>query len=347
MKAVYISDLHFGVKKNSDMIFRNQVLFIKNQLVPYLEKNNIKYMFILGDLFDNRNNTNNKIMNIVYMLFKKFLSKYKIYIIVGNHDCYYNSSVNVNSVKYLSALPNVDVVDKITELELYNQKIIMVPWITNHSDFIRDFTNRKCDICLGHFNISGFKFNKYRSSNDGLSANFLGERCKIVFSGHFHIRSKQKFKGCDIIYIGSPYQLTRNDINENRGFVTYDFDTSKYEFIDNETSMKFIKLTFPESFTKEMVKGNIIDIHIPYDDRYEEGKINKYIQRIEKYEPITSPNIFIDNDPSIINDFKLDDCNIGSITELMKEYVNSLEIKNKSEILKIMTDLHDVVKGDF
>ena len=56
---------------------------------------------------------------------------------------------------------------------------------------------------------------------------------KKIFSGHFHTRSKKDINGTDIIYVGSPYQLTRADFNEERGSLTLDLDTLEYTYINN------------------------------------------------------------------------------------------------------------------
>jgi predicted phosphodiesterase len=167
MKICLISDIHFGVRKNSEIFLTSQLRFIEEQFVPYLKEKGIKDIFILGDLFDNRNSTNTKVMNSVYDMFDKQLGDFNIRMIVGNHDCYFNSSVEINSLKFLEKFKNVQLIEKITETTVDGRKIVMVPWITDNLSFIRDFSQiQDCDLCFGHFNINGFSFNKFKESDD-------------------------------------------------------------------------------------------------------------------------------------------------------------------------------------
>ena len=68
-KVCLITDLHFGVRKNSEVYFDSQKNFLTNQLIPYLKENDITKIFFLGDIFDNRNNINTKVQNDVFHLF--------------------------------------------------------------------------------------------------------------------------------------------------------------------------------------------------------------------------------------------------------------------------------------
>jgi len=345
MKVCLMSDQHFGVRKNSEVFLKSQSKFIEEQLVPYLKENKIDTIFMLGDLFDNRSSTNTKIMNSVYELFDKHLKEFKIYILIGNHDTYYNSSVEINSLKFLEGFDNVELIEKITKIRLDEKDITLVPWVVDNVEFVKEFHKMSCDVCMGHFNIFGFHFNKYKKSDDGIHSKLFG-KCKKVFTGHFHIRNSQTLFGSEIIYIGSPYQLTRNDIDESRGFTILDLSNLEYDFIDNEVSLKYIKLKFPEKFNRKRIENNIIDVHVDYDDSYNEDKVNKYINKIEELNPATTPNIFVENNSELNGTIDLENYNIGSMLDLMREYVDSLDIGNKEEIYQELIELHDEVKGD-
>lgn len=345
MRVCLVSDLHFGVRKNSEVFLNSQTRFITEQLVPYLKSNGIEYLFVLGDVFDNRSSTNTKVMNAVHEVFKKHFSDFKVYVLVGNHDCYFNSSVEVNSLKFLDEFNNVTLIEKITNIEIDNKNIVMVPWIVDNVKFVREFSKRKCDVCFGHFNIKGFHFNKFKRSDDGLHSKLFG-KCQKVFTGHFHIRNSQTLYGSDIVYIGSPYQLTRNDIDEKRGFTILDLSKMEHEFIDNEVSLKYIKLKFPEKFSKKKVNNNIVDVHISYDETYNENEIDKYVKKIEEYCPAMTPNIFVDNNSELNGVIDLENYNIGSMVDLMREYIDILDIGNKEEIYETLIDLYNEVKGD-
>jgi DNA repair exonuclease SbcCD nuclease subunit len=345
MKLALLSDIHMGVRKNSEIFLQSQIDFLKNQFVPYLKENNIKNIFWLGDLFDNRSSTNTKIMNSLYDFFENDMKDFISYIIVGNHDTYYNSSVQVNSLKFLSNFKHVELIEEIKTIEIESCKITLVPWITDNNEFIKEFRKTSCDVCMGHFNIYGFHFNKFKISDDGFQSKIFGN-CKKVFTGHFHIRNSQKIQDTEIIYIGSPYQLTRNDIDENRGFTVLNLPDLSYDFINNKISLKYIKLKYPEKFTKDKIKNNIIDVHVDYNESYNEDKVNKYIAKIEEFQPATIPNLFVETKYDLNGTIDLENYSIGSMLDLMREYVNGLDIGNKEEIYQILINLYNDVKGD-
>lgn len=343
-EVALFTDTHFGVKKNSDKFIIRQMNFFDAVFIPYLMKKKIDTLFFLGDLFDNRNSINIRIKNAVIDLFNK-LKNFKIYMIVGNHDCYFNTTTEINSLKMFEQFSNITVIKEITTIDINGTKIVMVPWIVDSDNFIKEFSSITGDLCFGHFNILGANMNKVKRSEDGLSKTIFDDKFKKVFSGHFHIRSKQKKGKSEIVYLGSPFQLNRGDANERRGFVSLNIKTTDYEYIDNDISVKYISLKFPQKFTRSMIKGNVVDIHIDYDD-YNEQLIEKYINKIESFEPILSPKTFIDNKKETNLDVDISDCNIGSITDLMKEYVDASNIGNKDEIYNKLVELYDKSRGD-
>jgi len=348
-KICLISDLHIGIKKNNDTFLKSQLNFLRNQLIPYLQQNKIEYLFILGDLFDNRNSINTKIQNEVFHLFKddlQFLNK--IYVLVGNHDTYFNNSINVNSLKFLSKFSNVELVENMNTVTIYDKKILMVPWIVDYKEFNESFKkiDNNFDVCFGHFHITGFNFNKFKLCEDGLEGDILYNTKKKFFSGHFHIRSKQNKNNGEIIYIGAPYQMTRNDINEQRGFCILDLENISYEYVNNEVSLQYVQINFPDKFTAKSIKGNIIDVYIQFNDGYNEKKVDRYIKYIEQCEPADKPNIFVVNNSEIDSELSIDGYNVKSLSDLMKDYITNLDIKNKDEIYNILIELYQEAKGE-
>lgn len=344
MKVCLISDIHFGVKKNSDRFVQSQLKFLEEIFIPYLKNNGIDTIFFLGDLFDNRNSINVRVKNSVLELFE-MLKKFKVYLIVGNHDCYYNTTTEVNSLKIFEKFKNVNVIEKMTDLKLEGKDITMIPWIVDAEEFEKEFQKKSGDVVLGHLDIAGFNMNKVNKSVDGMSGNMFTKKFKKVFSGHFHIRGKHKYSGTEIVYIGSPYQLNRGDAGERRGFVILDLKTLDYEYVDNEVSIEYVKLKFPQKFTEKIIRGNVVDVHIEFDS-YNENKLEKYINKVESFEPAVAPRVYIDNKNERKYSVDLDDCEIGSVVDLMREYVNEMDIGNKDDIYNRLVVLYGKSKGD-
>ena len=101
MKFVHIADMHFDApfavlnsrnKLGEKRRLQQREVFRK--IIQYIKENNIEYLFIAGDLYENeyiRKTTADYINN----LFKE-IPNTKIYISPGNHDPYINNSIYKN-----------------------------------------------------------------------------------------------------------------------------------------------------------------------------------------------------------------------------------------------------------
>jgi DNA repair exonuclease SbcCD nuclease subunit len=338
-----ITDLHFGFDKNSDAFLNQTMDFIKKQFVPYLKNNNITEVFIPGDLFDNRNNLNNKILNDVYELFNNELKEFKIHIIIGNHDIYYNSTTEIHSLKFLTKFENVIVYDEPKIITIENKKIFMVPWVIDQN-IIPDILKR-ADVIMGHFNIEGFNFNKHVISKTGISHEYFLNKCKLIISGHFHTRAIKKINNTEFIYIGSPYQMNRGDINEDRGFLILNLEDLSYEFINNEVSPRFIKYDYPEEI-KDNIKNNKVDVYIKYKkEEYAPKDYEKYLNDIKKHNPF-SLNHFFTVENNLPKNFDPTTFNLSSIPNIFKTYLNILKLdkKESKKVFNKFMEIHDNVK---
>ena len=344
MKIALISDLHFGVKKSNEIFFASQKRFFVEQMIPHLKSNGIKDLFILGDLLDNRNHVNVSTMNEVYNLFKNDLADFDIRIFPGNHDIYYKTSIDTNSILFLSSLPNVTLIGDIEldkkVLEATGKKILMVPWQVDEAAFAQRVASKNlgCDYCFGHFELSGFAMNQYSVCEGGLNPEVMLDNFDRTFTGHFHKRSMRERNGKFIQYIGSPFHITRNDIGDERGFTVIDLDNDTQEFVQNTKSIKYIEISFPEVFTKEQIKGNIVDVRVKYNEDYDETLVHHYMRIVEKYGPIYPPTVKIEN--LMFANAEQEFQGVQTIDELIKEYVGSLQLPNKNTILENIMNLY-------
>lgn len=327
MKVAVVSDTHFGMKRGSDIFLESQLKFFKEQFIPELKEKKIDTILHLGDFFDNRVSIDSKIMSAVLDLFQNDLKDFKIHILVGNHDSYLESSIHINSIKTLSYFSNVTVYNDVESIELGGRRILMCPWVTNVEEFsLKLDTYGKHDICAGHFDIARCKMFKNQESEHGIDSSVFLSRFKITMSGHFHTRSVTKLGLNELIYFGNPYHMTRNDIDDERGYMILNLKTMKYEFINNEKSLKFISVKYPNILTEEDVKGNHVDVVVEYNESYNENEIQSYLDKLESYEPAfpivtkTINKINVDNP---------DEIEINSIQDLITEYLNNVEISSE------------------
>lgn len=344
MKIAIFTDTHFGASKSNQHFLDSQHKFFKELLIPYCKDNSISTMICMGDFYDNRQTLNIKVSTEVHNLFENDLKDFDFHLLVGNHDTYYRTTTETNSLKHLSIFQNVTVYEQTTEVSLGNRKFCFVPWITDDEKFV-NYTNsisEKFDAVFGHFEIKSFMLNSKISAESGFTSDQVIKLSDRIFSGHFHTRSKKEYGNSFIEYIGNIVHLTRNDIGQNKGFIVLDTETMKHEYINNDISMKFIKIFFPNKFVKKDIIGNIIDVQVDKLQKYNEEDLRLYLEVINKYNPIYYPKVTYIN---AFNNESVDlSCKAQTTEEMIVEYIENSSIENKQFILEKLLDLYTECK---
>ncbi len=348
-----ITDTHFGYKGNNKTILSEHLEYFDKIVFPYILKNNIKNVFHLGDLFDNRNSIDIFVVNEVKKQFIDFFRKNKInlYVITGNHDVYYKNTNEVNSLNMFSSEYIKIYYEGINELNLENYKIALIPWLNQPLDVCNHY-----DLILGHFEFKNFHFNKSIISENGLESENFSKFARLVLSGHYHLKSQKN----NVFYLGSPYQLNWNDFNTQHGF--YSIQDNKLKFIENNFSTKFIKIYYNEDIKDVKIKifgleNKPIELTISSSINFSEYIKNNYIKIV--VENIIHQNIFelfydrileqtfrerievINIKESLENLSNID--NIQNISEdipsLIEEYFINTNLNNEKEILELFKEI--------
>ena len=231
MKVAIINDTHWGARKGSKLFQDYFELFYKNVFFPTLEQYGITTVIHMGDAFDSRKSIDYQSFEWAKKVVFEPLSKYDVHMITGNHDCYYKNTNNVNSPNLLlQSYPNVKTYSSPTEIKVDNLNVLLLPWICmeNEEQSLKAIKNTKSKIAMGHLELQGFNVNRSVVMEHGLEANIFKNFTK-VFSGHYHTRSDNG----TVFYLGNPYEMFWNDVNDPRGFTIFDTETLEHTPIDN------------------------------------------------------------------------------------------------------------------
>ena len=231
MKIAIITDTHYGARKGADYIHSYFKNFYDNIFFPYLEKNNIDTIIHMGDVFDSRKSIDYQSLEWSKRVVFEPLKKYKVHAITGNHDAYYKNTNKVNSPELLlKDYDNIITYSKQTEINIGGLDILLLPWINseNFEESKEFIDNSKSKIAMGHLEINGFKATRGHMMEDGMDVSIFS-KFEIVYSGHFHTRSTDG----KIYYLGNPYEMYWNDVNDKRGFHIFDTETLTHTPIDN------------------------------------------------------------------------------------------------------------------
>ena len=233
MNIVIITDQHFGARKGATYIHNYFKKFYDDIFFPYLEKNKIDTVVDMGDTFDNRRNIDLASLEWSKKVYYDRLQAMgvKVHTIVGNHTAYYKDTNEINSVDLLlKEYDNVEVYSEPTEITIDGLGILMLPWINeeNRSQTMEMIQKSTSKVVMGHLELNGFVATRGHTMEHGMDIKVFNKFEK-VFSGHFHTRSNNG----KIYYLGNPYEMFWNDVNDPRGFNLFDTQTLKHSPVNN------------------------------------------------------------------------------------------------------------------
>ena len=231
MKVAIITDTHYGARKGSKHLHDYFEKFYDDVFFPTLEKEGIDTVIHMGDAFDSRKSIDYQSLEWAKRVVFDRLKKYNVHMIVGNHDCYYKNTNNVNSpALLLQTYSNIKTYSKVTEVTIDKLKVLFIPWINaeNYQDTVKSIKVSDSICAMGHLELNGFRAHRGHIMEEGMACDVF-EKFDKVFSGHYHTRSDNG----KIFYLGNPYEMFWNDVNDTRGFHIFDTDTLTHTPINN------------------------------------------------------------------------------------------------------------------
>tara|TARA_B100000482_G_scaffold149718_1_gene111711 strand:- start:595 stop:1629 length:1035 start_codon:yes stop_codon:yes gene_type:complete len=231
MKIAIITDTHYGARKGSKHLHEYFEKFYDDVFFPTLEAEGIDTVIHMGDAFDSRKSIDYQSLEWAKRVVFEKLKKYKVHMIIGNHDCYYKNTNDVNSpALLLQTYKNIKTYSEISEITIDKLKVLLVPWINseNFEESAKTIKSSKCVCAMGHLELNGFRAHRGHVMEDGMDCN-LFDKFDKVFSGHYHTRSDNG----KIFYLGNPYEMFWNDVNDTRGFHIFDTETLTHTPVNN------------------------------------------------------------------------------------------------------------------
>tara|TARA_R100001510_G_scaffold57275_1_gene64833 strand:- start:2152 stop:3186 length:1035 start_codon:yes stop_codon:yes gene_type:complete len=231
MKIAIITDTHYGARKGSKHLHEYFEKFYDDVFFPTLEAEGIDTVIHMGDAFDSRKSIDYQSLEWAKRVVFERLKKYKVHMIIGNHDCYYKNTNDVNSpALLLQTYKNIKTYSEISEITIDKLNILLIPWINseNFEESAKTIKSSKCVCAMGHLELNGFRAHRGHVMEDGMDCN-LFDKFDKVFSGHYHTRSDNG----KIFYLGNPYEMFWNDVNDTRGFHIFDTETLTHTPVNN------------------------------------------------------------------------------------------------------------------
>jgi len=339
MKVAIITDQHFGARKNSKLFHDYFLKFYNDVFFPTLEKEGISTVIDMGDTFDSRKGIDFSALSWAKNHYYDRLQEMgvTVHTVVGNHTAYYKNTNEVNAVDLLlREYKNVTVYSEATEVKLDKLNVIFIPWINaENEESTFKLIKATSSICaMGHLELQGFRAHRGVVMDHGLESK-LFEKFERVYSGHYHTRSDNG----KIFYLGNPYEMFWNDLNDTRGFHIFDTKTLEHTPVNNPYRM-FYSIYYEDTNYQT------------FDTREYENKIVKVIVRkksdakkFEKFiDKLYASNVF---DLKIVENFQIIDPENFEITDsedtlsILNRYIEEAEIDlDKSTIQNLIQEVY-------
>lgn len=345
MKIAILGDTHFGLR-NDNQIFANAYSRFYNQtFFPHLKENDITCVIQLGDLFDRRKYINFQTLAHARESFFDFFKRnpmIQFHTLLGNHDIYFKNTLSVNSPVLLLNDLDIHIHAQPKTVDFDGVKFDFIPWMCddNYDDVMKFIRESNSEFCFGHFELQGFEMDAGNFCFDGMNSDVL-KRYELVMSGHFHHRSQKN----NILYVGSPGEMTWADYNDPRGFHIFDTNTREIEFIENPFTM-FRKYVYND---EDMYLDDVNKLdYMQYQNKYVKVVVSK------KTNPFLF-DTFIDTliksapaDLTIVEDFSevtVDELHevdqADDTSTILEKYIDNVDIDlNKSKLKGIIREIY-------
>lgn len=344
MKIAIITDQHLGVRADSTIFHEYFSRFYKDCFFPILKKEGIDTILNLGDIFDRRKYINFDTLDRSRLYFFDELQKRNLKFIgvVGNHDVYFKNSNRINSPNLLlQEYQNCVFYTEPTEISIGNLNFLMLPWINNenYKDSMSAVESSNADIVCAHLELKGFEMHRGAMNEHGLSHK-LFSKFDMVLTGHFHHKSTKD----NIHYLGSPYEMTWSDYNDDKGFHILDTDTMELTFIKNPYRI-FHKVVYDDNSSDDILNHDYSHIENCYVKVIVKNKDNPYvfdlfIDKLNSYNPTQlqivedNLNLDINNEEDLVNEAE------DTVT-IIQKYINNLELKDSKKIENLFYELYN------
>jgi len=263
MKIVFVADVHIGASKecgnyNSTFGMHSRELdFLHSldQAIDFaIDKDNEVDLFIaLGDIFQNKQPTPTQNREYAKRIRRLSEAGVDTIILKGNHDTYVAEELGHTSsaIKELQ-IPHITVVDEPELLHYDDVAIVAMPYIhqgrdgrkkiedvvtyyTETVEMLKSQSGKKRNICIAHQSVDKLKLSSEQEKDLSMFSEAViplevFDDFDITFLGHIH-KHQGVQKKPPIVYCGSIDRVDFGEADEEKGFMLYDTNTKKANFI--------------------------------------------------------------------------------------------------------------------
>lgn len=267
--VILFSDLHIHPHKRKDERLED-CLKALDWVFDVAEENNITNILFGGDLFHDRQKIEVYTYQRAFETLQKRLNtkKFNLYLLLGNHDLWYNEKTSVSSVVPLSALPNVRIISSPERLVIEGSTWDFIPFTHNPVETLNELNQKdgSPEYALGHISLDGAllhgtQYSDVTIEHDGDMISVgasLFNHYKHTFLGHYHAEQTINEK---VEYIGSPLQLSFGEAFQQKHIIIFNGKTGKKKYVNNDFSPRHLVIKADE-VEKYDLENNFVQIKV-------------------------------------------------------------------------------------
>ena len=304
MKVILYSDLHL-YNHHKLLINSETALNFLGFINDYAQKNNINTLICAGDFFHTKSRAYAPHVIQAWLKLKDiYKAEINHYMLIGNHDMS-NPNNTMNSILFIYS-DYVKIIPDYVFKDFNNTRVHFFSYgLQKFEDFI--YAENKKNILIGHIDIIGFVMSNGIPARTGYRIKDF-EKFDLVFTGHYHKHQEK----ANVTYIGSVFQTSFGERDQDHGFIVLDLDTLNWEFIqfkraptykifDINSREDVDKVEVDNSFIRVKLRDNRINKFMLRDMLFEKGAISVEIIPPEDVKEIeTYYNDSLSNDPEEI-----------------------------------------------
>jgi DNA repair exonuclease SbcCD nuclease subunit len=268
-RAAIFTDIHFGLKSNSQVHNEDCLAFVKWATEKAKELNCDTALF-LGDWHNNRASINIVTLNYSLRALEHLNANFSnVYFIPGNHDLYYRDKRDIQSVEWARHLPNIHICN-----DWFNSgNVVIAPWLVG--DDHKQIPKLKGKYVFGHFELPHFYMNAMVQMPDhGELKRESFSNIEHVFTGHFHKRQTHK----NITYIGNCFPHNYADADDDeRGLTVLEWGKEpEFHAWPDQPTYRVLGLGAILDHADKILKPKMhVRVNIDIDISYEEANFIK------------------------------------------------------------------------
>ena len=320
MRFVHIADMHFDVpfttlaKNNFGETRRIEQRKILKEIIEYIQRNRIEYLFICGDLYE-QEYVKKSTIEYINNQFSQ-IPETKIYIVPGNHDPYlknsYYSQYNWNKNVYIftNRLQKIDN----GNIHIYGYGFNSFYMENSLIQQIEIKEKEEINILLTHGALESSKDKNYNQYNPMQKNEIKKLGFNYVALGHIHKPYYKEEINQNIIYPGATISLGFDELGKH-GMIVGQIDENR------KLEIQFVPLD----------KKEFVEVEINVSNIYQKEELIEAINETQLEENKFYKIILVGERNFEINTYELE------------KYTNEEIIKIKDET-KIKQDLEEIAK---